>query len=171
MNIAFIILSAALLLGIFVCGLCNYAISGRFDWSLYVLGGAVTAWLITAPLLKFGKYRGIFSLAGLSIAIAPLLFLIEYVTPAKGWVIPSALPLVIVSLVSLWAFVLLVTFIRTRVTYLIALALVLFGVVDNLIIHQFIQSYLKLAPDPSSAIVAVSCGVVAVLLFILPIVL
>lgn len=37
-DMAFMCLSAALLIGIFVCGLCNYIVSERFDWSLYVWG-------------------------------------------------------------------------------------------------------------------------------------
>lgn len=171
---AFIALSAVLLLAIFVCGLCNYIITKRFDWSLYVLGSAVTAWLIAAPFLKFKKHRGILSTAGLSIAIFPLLLLIEYLSPVKNWAIPFALPLVVISLVSLWALVLLVTFTKWRLICLTAIALVLFGVMDNLVIHQFVGDYLHLSPgirqNPSTAIVAICCGFAAIVLFLLAIV-
>lgn len=169
-DITITILSVALLIGTFVCSLCNYIISDKFDWSLYVFGGAVTAWMIVVPLLKFGKYRCILSMAGLSIAIVPFLLLIEYLCPEKNWVIPFALPLTIISLVSLWIFILLLTFAKMRLIKLITLALVLFGVVDNLVIHQFVGHYLKLSfaaqSNPSAAIVAITCGFIAISLFI-----
>lgn len=169
-NAAFIILSVALLAGMLVCGICNYAISVKFDWSLYVFGSAVLAWLTAAPLLKFGKYRWIISLAFLSITIIPFLLLVEYLCPVKNWVLPFALPITLISLVILWIFILLKTFIKMRVTVLIALALIMFGVLGNLIIQHFVGSYLNLSPagqGPASAIVAVSCGFTAVCILII----
>ena len=161
--------SAALLVGAFVSILCNYIMSKKFDWSVYVLGGAVTAWIITVPLLRFTKYQYIFSMIGLSITIVPLLLLIEYLGQAKNWVIPFALPIIILSLASLWIFVLLLTFTKMKLIKLVALALVLYGVVDNLVIHQFVGQYLKLSSaaqsNPSSAIVAIICGFLALSLF------
>lgn len=168
-DIAFICLSGALLLGMFVCGLCNYIVSARFDWSLYVFGSAVLVWLVVAPLLKCGRYRSLFSLAGLSIAIVPLLLLIEYLSPAKDWVAPFALPITIIALVSLWLFVLLSVFVKTGFVNRIAFALVLFGVADNLLIQHFVGSYLQLPSpaqdNPASAIVSITCAFIAVCLF------
>lgn len=170
-EIAFVSLSIALLAGMFVCGLCNYIISGKFDWSLYVFGSAAFTWIVAAPLLIFKKYRCLFSMAGLSVAIIPLLLLIEYLSPEKNWVIPFALPIVIVSLASLWVFVLLLIFVKMRLANRIILAMILFGVVDNLVIQHFVGHYLKLPSsaqnNPSSAIVAITCAFIALGLFII----
>ena len=168
-EIAFVSLSGALFIGVFVCGLCNYILSARFDWSLYVFGSAVLAWLVTAPLLKFKKYRSLFSMAGLSVTIVPFLLLIEYLGSAKNWVIPFALPIIILSLASLWAFVLLLLFVKMRLANRIALAMILFGVFENLAIQYFVRHYLKLPSsaqnNPSSAIVAITCAFIAIGLF------
>lgn len=165
---AFLFLSAALIVGSFVCVLCNYALFLRFDWSLYVLGGAALVWLVAAPLLKLGKYRVLLSLAGLSVGTAPYLFLIEYLSPGGGWALPFALPIAALSLISLWVFALTLTFVKMKAAGGVALALLLFGVVDNLAIHRFVGWYLNQSPgvrnDLSSAIVAMACACAAVFL-------
>lgn len=168
-DIAFLTLSAALLIGMFICGLCNYIISAKFDWSLYVFGSAALVWLTAVPLLKLGKYRWLISLACFSITIVPFLLLTQYLCPAKNWVIPFALPITIISLAALWIFLLLITFIKMKLASTIAIALIIFGVLDNLTIQHFVGYYLNLSPTeqgPSSAIVAIACGFAAACILI-----
>lgn len=168
-DIAFLCLSGALLAGIFICGLCNYVVSAKFDWSLYVFGSAALVWLVALPLLKSKNHSGLFSLAGLSIAIVPFLLLIEYVGPIKNWVVPFALPIVAISLVSLWVFALLLVFAKLKYTSQIAWAAILFGIVDNLLIQRFVEDSLHLSSFAqnglASGIVAIICACIAVCLF------
>lgn len=167
-NIAFLSLSAAFLTAIFVCFLCNYVIDQRFDWSWYVFGSEATAWLIAAPFLKLRKNRFVAAAAGLTVSILPLLLLIEALCPVKDWVFPFALPIVLISLISLWVSILL--FVSTRIgrLYLISFEFFLWGVVDNLLINGSVDSYLKVSSTVQenlpNAIVAISCGFIALVL-------
>lgn len=167
-NIAFISSTVLLLVGMFVSGLCNYIISQKSDWSLYVFGSCALTWLVTTPLLKFKKHGVIFSVAGLTVGVIPFLYLIEYLCPAKDWATDFALPIVLITFASIWLFLLLVFLAKLKPIYLICSALVIFAVIDNLIIQSFVSSYLSLPPQNSlpSVIVAICSGFAAAVFII-----
>lgn len=167
-NIAFLSITAAFLIAAFVCCLCNYVADGRFDWSLYVVGSEAAAWLIAAPILKFRRNRAVGAMGALTVSLIPLLLLVEFLCPAKNWVIPFALPIAAISLASLWATVLLFPRFGGKRLSFLAFVLFLFGVVDNVAIHSFVNRYLALpgtaAQNLPTFLVAASCGVTAVIL-------
>ena len=169
-NIAFIVLTAIFIIGIFVSCLCNFVIDRQLSWSLYVVGSEITAWLIIVPFLKLNRNRFVTSMAGLTISIVPLLALIEYLCPIKGWVIAFALPIVGISLISLWIFVLLFIYVKIRWIYMTAFGLILFGVIDNITIHQFVNRYLHLTAtflqNLPTVIISISCGFISLILIL-----
>ncbi|MCI8479831.1 MAG: helix-turn-helix transcriptional regulator [Oscillibacter sp.] len=96
-----ILFSAALLIGIMVCLICNIAISGNLTWSLIPAGSIVFAWAVCFPSMILGKKGIIVSLISLSVLIIPYLFLLSILINAKevfsvGAVIAAA------SVVFLW---------------------------------------------------------------------
>lgn len=137
-----VLLSSAFILSIFICMLCNYVISGSFDWSLYAVGGEAMAWIIIAPFLLFKEHRVITSLIGLSIGILPLLLLIEHLCPSKGWVFPLALPIVVISLISLWISAILFIYTKFNRYFLVSFEIVLFGVIVDLGVDIIVNHYL-----------------------------
>lgn len=167
-NITFTVLTAIFLIGIFVCCLCNYVIDKHFSWSLYVLGSEATAWLVITPFLKLHRNRFITAMAGLTVAIVPFLALIEYLCPIKGWVISFALPIVGISLISLWVYILLFIYTGIRWIQMVAFGLILFGIADNVAIHQFVNNHLHLAAtffqNLPTIIVSLSCGLISLIL-------
>lgn len=161
------IMTGIFLIALFVCLLCNFIINRKFDWSLYVLGGEVTAWLVIAPFFLFKKYYIVASMAGLSISIWPLLNLIEYLCHVKGWVLPFAVPITVMSLVCLWLTVLLFTFTNINRFYLIAFAFILIGLILNLGINFFINSYLNLTADNiTNQVTAIVSGFIGIIVFL-----
>lgn len=159
------VLSAAFLIAVFVCMLCNYVISGTFDWSLYVVGGEAAAWLIIFPFLGMKRHRLAASLTALTVIILPLLLLIEHLCPAKNWVFPFAFWTAVISLASLWVIFLL--FAKTRISrwYLAALAAILFGVILNFSINAMVVHYLNAsAENISTYITALSFAFAAAVL-------
>ena len=168
-NLVLFVMTAAFLTAVFVCCLCNYIIDGRFSWSLYVVGSVVTAWLTAAPILKLRRNRAVASMAGLTVSVVPLLMLIESLCPAKNWVFPFALPITVITMASLWAAVLLFPCFKGKRLFYLALLLFLFGVVDDLVIHFFVNRWMSLPGTPEQNlpdfIVAASCGFAAVILF------
>lgn len=69
-----IILSAAFIIGIVVCAICDIAISGTFTWSLIPISSIVFAWVVSFPVTLLGK-RGI---VGGLVALSVFLFLYLY---------------------------------------------------------------------------------------------
>jgi len=166
-SIVLIAISSIFLLSIFVCLICNYAINKTFNWSLYPVGGEVVAWLIISPFFLLKKHRYITAMVGLTISLLPFLLLIEYLSPAKNWVIPFAMPIVIISLFSLWVTVLLFSYTKINTYYLLAFDFILFGVLGNLAINYFVSGYLNTTNNAiSNTLIAISAAFASIVLVV-----
>lgn len=72
-----IIFTAAILIGIAVCCICDFAIAGTLTWSLIALSSIMLAWIISFPIILLGK-RGIGGgILSLSIFIIPFLYIMS----------------------------------------------------------------------------------------------
>ena len=75
--------SAALLMGILVCLICNIAISGSVTWSRIPVCSIVFAWTISFPWILLGKRGAFASLLSCSVFLIPYLFLLGRLTNVK----------------------------------------------------------------------------------------
>jgi transcriptional regulator with XRE-family HTH domain len=158
-RIALVSMTLFFLLAAFVCMLCNYIIDKTFSWSLYVVGSEIVAWLIVYPFLAGKKHRFVLSLTALTVTIMPLLMLIEYLCPAKGWVFPFGLVVVLISLVSLWITVYLFVYTRINRWYLSGFACILYGGIVNIAVTAATTYYLALPGGDISNFVAAASSV------------
>jgi len=142
-DLIFAIVSFSFLVAAFVCFLCNYLISGKVDWALYPASAMMMTWLILAPWFLLRKYRVILSIAALLLCIFPFLSLVEYLCPVKGWVIPLAMPIVVLSVIPMLIIAVLWIYTKINRFYLGALASLLFGVVVNLGTNAIVQNVLN----------------------------
>lgn len=78
-----ILFSAALLIGIMVCLICNIAISGNLTWSLIPVCSIVFAWIISFPSMILGKRGVVVSLISFSVFIVPYLFILSSLIKVK----------------------------------------------------------------------------------------
>lgn len=140
--ILFIIFIASIL-SAFICLLCNYLIKHTFDWSLYPMGALIMLWSIIIPIFKFKRYKILSSLLGFSVTLIPYLFLIEFLVPAKGWVIPLALPIAILCIIVIGIILFIFFHTKINIFYSFAVTVLLFGVVVNVVINKLIASFLK----------------------------
>jgi hypothetical protein len=99
-------------------------------------------WLILAPWFLLRKHRAILSLSALLVCVFPFLFLVEYLSPVKGW-ISLALPIVLLSIIPMYIITILWTYTKINRFYLGALASFLFGVVVNLGTNAIVQNFLS----------------------------
>ena len=99
-----ILFSAALLIGIMVCAICNIAISGNLTWSFIPVSSIVFAWVITFPSIIWGKRGIIVSLISLSVFIVPYLFLLGSLLKAKE-VFSVGAVMAVASIIFLWLIV------------------------------------------------------------------
>lgn len=163
----FLAITLTFLSAAFVCLLCNFAISGLFDWSLYPLGGLLLVWITIIPLFFSKKHRAFLSTATIIAGLIPYLFLIEYLCPVKGWVLPMALPILGVALISF--FIVICIFLYTRISryYAVAISCLLVGVIANIVINSIVYKYIEIKGiNISVEITALSFAFIAFLLFI-----
>jgi len=164
----FMIISITFLIGAFVCLLCNFAISESFDWSLYPTGGLLLVWLTIIPLLFIKKHRVFIAMFIMTLALIPYLFLVEYLCPAKGWVISMAIPITGISLIASFIAITLILYTKSNRYYIAAINCILFGVIVNLSINNIVYNYVKeKEKNISAGITAMSFAFIALLLFII----
>lgn len=96
-----IILSAAFIIGIMVCAICDIAISGAFTWSLIPISSIVFAWVVSFPVTLLGKRGIVGGLVALSVFIFLYLYLLsELVGVREVFSIGAAVS--VISVLYLW---------------------------------------------------------------------
>lgn len=140
-NRAISLISGLCLFAAGVCFIVNYAIDQKLTWSLFPAGGLAVLWAAIAPLLLLSKNRDLGVFAGLSSTIIAYLFLIQYLVPAKGWVLPLALPVALIALTAFGVSLMLFTRSKINKLYSAAITVFLFGVVVNFFTERIVDNY------------------------------
>ena len=109
-QVCFAVYTAALLLAVFICMLCDLAINHTATWSPVVLASCALAWGAAAPFYYMRRRKLLWCCLCLSLLLPVLLAVIQACAPVKGWLVPVALPITAASLALVWAVVLLHTF-------------------------------------------------------------
>ena len=146
-NRLFITITSIVLSVSLICLIINYSVDRSINWSLYPIGALLVLMITILPLLLMNKYRLTTFFAGLTISTILYLFLIQNLVPDKGWFLPLAFPITLLSLaafgLSLFAF----KGFRSNQLYAIAATVFLFGVVVtsgvDLIVDNFMNGMEK----------------------------
>lgn len=133
------ILTITCFLGLFVCTICDIAISGTFSWSLYPILAITFGWLVIIPYLQCQKYSIIMSLISLSIFVLPFLVILDRIIGGVKNLLTLGLPITLVSLVYLWGIYLLFSLIKKSKFFTLSISLVL-GVPVTLIINYILAN-------------------------------
>jgi hypothetical protein len=141
-NRSVFILSILLMILSLVCLIINYSIQNSISWALYPVGGLIVIWATTIPILIFEKYKVLGSLTGLTLTLIPFLFLIEYLAPIKGWFVPLALPISILSLLALGASLFALVNKQINKFYSVGITIFLFGIIVNIGVAVIIYNHL-----------------------------
>jgi len=140
---AILILSSIFLSSCIVCFIVNYSIDQSITWSLYPTGGLIIIWATIAPLLAAKKNKAAWMSVGFAITIIPYLFLIQYLTETKGWVIPLALPVVTLAIAAFGVCLLLFRYLKVNNLHRAAVAVLLFGVIANFGVGKIVDGFLN----------------------------
>lgn len=120
-------ITSLFLLGIMVCLICNFAISGKLTWAWFPISSIIYMWLLVIPMVICKKRGVCISLVCTSLFTIPYLYVLERVIGIDRLIMPIAMPVSIVSLLYLWiVYVLLVKFTWGR--YLSASIALIFGI-------------------------------------------
>lgn len=138
--IAKIIITVTCLLGIFICMICDMAISGDFTWSLYPITAISFAWLIIIPLFQFKKNKVCMSLVSLSIFIIPFLFILDKIIGGTKFMLPLGVPVSLIAIAYMWGIYILFS-IKKAVKWNMASISILLGIPVSLIINYIVVKF------------------------------
>lgn len=144
-----------------ICLLCNYLINNKFNWSLYVVGAFIVLWSVIIPVFKLKRFRALISLGGFTVTLILYLFLIQYLAPAKGWVITLALPIVILSILALGISLFIWFYAKINKFYSASIIVLLFGTAYEIGVQKIIESFIgKSGANENSMIITVLSSIV-----------
>lgn len=124
-NIVAISFSLVLLLGVITCSICDMAISHGFTWSLYPISTSIFVWLISIPVIKFGKKGIMYSLISLSVFIIPFILVLNAIIEGKTLLVPIGIRMSLIAVVFLWLVYLIFRFLKNRILVATAISLLL----------------------------------------------
>lgn len=75
-HFAFLILTAACMIGAIACMITDYCLTGRLTWSLVVLASLVFGWIAAAPMLAAKRRPALLSAMTISIGVFPYLYIL-----------------------------------------------------------------------------------------------
>ncbi|WP_042352391.1 helix-turn-helix domain-containing protein [Bacillus massiliigorillae] len=136
------IISVMFLLGMIVCVICDFAITGTLTWSLYPISSIIFAWLIIMPLFQYER-RGIrVSLAVLSIIIIPFLFVLDKIIGSAELLMPIGIRVSAIAIVYLWCIYILFSLMKTRrwmASAIVVLSAIPVTFMINYVVSQFVE--------------------------------
>ena len=71
------IYTIAMVIGIFVCCICDIAIAGELTWSLIVLSSILITWIVTFPVILLGKKGVLAAMIAISVLIEPFMYILS----------------------------------------------------------------------------------------------
>jgi len=164
-----LILSFVLLFLSIVCLIVNYSIDHSITWSLYPTGGLIVIWATIAPLLALKENKPAGMLSGFAITVIPYLFLIQYLAGSEGWVIPLALPIVILAIAAFGICLLLFAYLKMNNLHRAAVAVLLFGVIANFGVGKIVDNFLdeRNVDDMARILTIAASAILALVLFVI----
>lgn len=97
------VLSILVAIAVFVCIVCNLAISNSMTWLIYPVCSIIFGWIVIMPILYYGKGGVRYSFGMITALILPFLLVMEQGSGITGWFIPIAFPICVVSVIYMWA--------------------------------------------------------------------
>jgi transcriptional regulator with XRE-family HTH domain len=159
-SIVTIVVSLLVLISIFICTLCDLAISKTISWSIIPSSAIVLAWLIIIPIIRLKKNRLMISMISLSIFIIPFLWIIEQNT--KGhWLNSVGIPIAIASLSYLWIDIFIFCYTKLSKYYGLSIAFIILPILD-IVIDKVLG---RLAIDYSVILTGVGCTIISIIFF------
>ena len=159
-NIGAVTISILLFLGIIICAIVDFAITGALTWSLFSTISIVLAWCLFFPAIKYGTKGFIVSLIASSVLILPYLFVFDRVLIINNIVVDQflniAIPVAIVGIVFIWAVFVVFKLLKSRKLLASAISLILvipFDLAINFILSRTIGEPIFEIWDAISAVI------------------
>ena len=125
MRTAKIIISLICFLGIFICMICDIAISSRFTWSLYSTTAISFAWLIIIPFFQFQKNKVFMSLVSLSTFIIPFLFILNKIIGDSKFMLTLGILVSLIVIIYMWGIYILLSIKKAEKLSIVSISILL----------------------------------------------
>ena len=137
------IFSIVMLLGIVVCMICNFAVTGALTWSLYPISSIIFVWAVTFPLIVHQQKGMLISLCSFTVLLCPFIWVLSRLTGVEmvfdtGWRISAA--------VILYLWIVYVIMKKWRMRKWFAAGIKIFGGIMLCIVINLVVSALFAAP-------------------------
>ena len=103
-KLAFVIVSLSHSMTIGIVATVNIAVSTELTWALYPILSIIFAWAIASTAILSKNRKLLVTFFVTSALLIPYLYLLEKLTPLDGWFIGYALPIAIISIITIWVF-------------------------------------------------------------------
>lgn len=143
-NVFAVLFSTILILGIIVCSICDWAISGAFTWSCYPISAIVYAWLVFFPVIKWDQRGIVWSLLALTFLTIPFLYVLSILVEGPDAIVLVGGGVTIVVAIYLWG--VFGIFCKCRARKLLATAIALLLSVPMCIVINLVLSLILNIP-------------------------
>ncbi len=131
------IYTIAMVVGIFVCCICDIAIAGELTWSLIVLSSILITWIVTFPVILLGKKGVLAAMIAISVLIEPFMYILSILIKVDEVFRIGAL-MSLISIVFLW--IIYVLYHRLKERKLLATGITfLFAIPFNFLINTVLS--------------------------------
>ncbi|MDO5844139.1 MAG: DUF6320 domain-containing protein [Methanocorpusculum sp.] len=121
------IISILVIIAVFVCIVCNFAVNNSMTWMVYPVTSILFGWIVIMPVLYYKKDGVKYSLGLITTFGLLFMLILEQWSGIVGWFIPLAVPIFIASVIYGWILYFLFRKKRNPI-YLIAVIIFLSGV-------------------------------------------
>lgn len=108
-----VVYTVTIVVGILVCCLCDFAVTGKLTWSLITLSSILITWAASFPAILLGRKGIIVSMISISILIIPFLYVLSIILKVAG-IFRIGVVMSVISLIFLWLTFLLYQRLRER---------------------------------------------------------
>lgn len=108
-----VVYTVTMVVGILVCCLCDFAVTGKLTWSLITLSSILITWAASFPAILLGRKGIIVSMISISILIIPFLYVLSIILKVAG-IFRIGVVMSVISLIFLWLTFLLYQRLRER---------------------------------------------------------
>lgn len=140
-KVLFVVFSVLCIVGVMAAVIADLAINKGMSWSLYVIAAVPFGWIILSPVMLAKKGKTLWFIFMLTVAIFPFMYVLDKLTPVKGWFTVLAVPVGAAVILAVWLSFLVVKFLKIRKWYLSAFLLFVWGVAANFTIQYFVRDF------------------------------
>jgi len=96
------VISICVFVAVFICIICNLAITNTIGWLVYPVSSLLLGWLVVMPALYYKKSGIKISFAIITALVMPFLLVLDQLDGGVSWFLPIGVPLSATGVIFMW---------------------------------------------------------------------